>query len=68
MSDPKYKVRQRFMIDKAIYVIQEIKYDTERESYLYIVHPGLFGYYEDQLKSEYFNFKEPKKRYKRLVK
>ena len=64
MNDPKYKVRQRFMI----YVIQEIKYDTVRESYLYIVHPGLFGYYEDQLKSEYFNFKEPKKRYKRLVK
>lgn len=65
MREAKYKLRQRFMIGKAIYVIIEIKYDPVKDDYLYIVNPGLFGYYETQLKEEYFHFVEPKIRLKR---
>ena len=60
MSDPKYKVRQRFMMNKAIYVISEVKYVEDKAKYLYIVQPGLFGFYEYQLKDEYFKFQEPR--------
>lgn len=48
------------MIDKAIYVISEVRYIANKETYFYLVNSGLFGYYEDQLKEEYFTFKEPR--------
>ena len=65
MDKPKYKLRQRFMIGKAIYIISEVRYDPEKDDYLYMVNSGLFGYYESQLKEEYFHFVEPKIRFKR---
>ena len=65
MREAKYKLRHRFMIGKAIYVITEVIYDPDKDDYLYMVNSALFGYYESQLKEENFNFVEPKKRLKR---
>lgn len=65
---PKYKLCQRFKIDKAIYVITEIRYDPDKETYLYMVNSTLFGFYEYQLKDEYFKFEELKIKRKKRIK
>ena len=49
MDKPKYKLRQRFMIGKAIYIISEVRYDPEKDDYLYMVNSGLFGFHSSQI-------------------
>ena len=61
MDSPKYKLRQRFMIGKAIYVITEINYDQDKHEYRYYVNSSVY-YYESQLKDSYFTFVEPIRR------
>ena len=68
MQVPKYKLKSRFKIDRAIYIIVDIKYDEDKQEFLYLVNSTLFGYYEHQLKEEYFNFKEENNRRKKIVK
>jgi len=57
----KYNIRDRFRINKTIYVICDIKFDERKKKFFYLVDTGIFGFYESQLKDYYFfekyNFK-----------
>ena len=61
MLKSKYNIRDRFRINKTIYVICDIKFDERKKEFFYLVDTGIFGFYESQLKDYYFfekyNFK-----------